>query len=743
MKKFRISSIFPIHKKETVKSDVLIKGKNVVFIACSIVSSCVNLIFISNLTKSPYTIGTLLSIPAALFLGIMSIALDLSKALHVIQVNTLNELYRFVQHESWSKRIKNVARKWNSIYILYVVLSIITSVSLSSISIGAGITRNSDTLRLIDEYTTTGKTYSNIDNAAKTITRNNLISKATDTTESDAIQYANEKMNTIRPLIETYKADRASFETLGIDVSSTEEVEFNGEKIIPSKYWNQRNNEINIQLQNAGYGKVSGQQIKNLNIVNVQSVIKSNYLSLSKTSIDANITKLNELTDSTMEEARSWIISLNSLGLKDPTTGLPVVFDTDETKSTKVLVESAKAKLSSLRVAYENDSGDIGTSSKIFMQLGSAIDNAKNNNSGDLKDATKTEASSFGTTEVLMMLMLLFLSLLCELAINQFSPKANITRRMLSQFSQYFPEDFDVNKFMMKMAYEERDYDIIDDAEFKKQLTYCKERITLKNTYENAVNEVDESKPIIEEKPAAKVELPKVELTSSDDIEKKIAAAIATEKPAAKKVVKHAKNSKKFVKLAEENAAKLSEDLIDEIKVTGEKPIVEESVKAVEAPAEVVEPIAEKSEEPIAEKSEEPIVEKPVEVEQPKEEPVNVEEQKAVEEPKLIEPAVIQKPTTLPYRLGRTTERVKNRFVDYVHALYKNFTVSDGIYNLNPADVAAKAINLSQKDFDIIENRLLDMVYGKDGKHILYKENGVLKSPFDETFFISWITKVV
>lgn len=731
MKKFRISSIFPIHKKETVKSDILIKGKNVVFIACSIVSSCVNLIFISNLTKSPYTIGTLLSIPAALFLGIMSIALDLSKALHVIQVNTLNELYRFVQHESWSKRIKNVARKWNSIYILYVVLSIITSVSLSSISIGAGITRNSDTLRLIDEYTTTGKTYSNIDNAAKTITRNNLISKATDTTESDAIQYANEKMNTIRPLIETYKADRSSFEALGVDVSSTEEVDFNGEKIIPSKYWDQRNNEINIQLQNAGYGKVSGQQIKNLNIVNVQSVIKNNYLSLSKTSIDANITKLNELTDSTMEEARSWIISLNSLGLKDPTTGLPIVFDTDETKSTKVLVESAKAKLSSLRVAYENDSGDIGTSSKIFMQLGSAIDNAKNNNSGDLKDATKTEASSFGTTEVLMMLMLLFLSLLCELAINQFSPKANITRRMLSQFSQYFPEDFDVNKFMMKMAYEERDYDIIDDAEFKKQLAYCKDRIALKNTYENAINEVNEPKPAKVAKPAAKVELPKVELTSSEDIEKKITAAIATEKSAAKKVVKHAKTGKKFVKISEENAEKLANPFEDvkaiEVKEPIEMPVREEMI---EVPTVI-------EEKPVEE------VVTPVEVEQPKVEPVNVEEQKAVEEPKLIEPAVVQKPTTLPYRLGRTTERVKNRFVDYVHALYKNFTVSDGIYNLNPADVAAKAINLSQKDFDIIENRLLDMVYGKDGKHILYKENGVLKSPFDETFFISWITKVV
>jgi phosphoserine phosphatase len=37
------------------------------------------------------------------------------------------------------------------------------------------------------------------------------------------------------------------------------------------------------------------------------------------------------------------------------------------------------SRLSTLRVAIENDNGDIGSSSKIFMQVGSAIDNRKNN----------------------------------------------------------------------------------------------------------------------------------------------------------------------------------------------------------------------------------------------------------------------------------------------------------------------------------------------------------------------------
>lgn len=257
--KIKFSFPLPLKRKESVHGDILIKGKLLVFIVCSIVSSLVNLVFISNLTKTDYKIGTLISIPAAVFLGSLSIALDLSKALHVVQVNTLNELYRKLADKPWAKVIKSQARKWNSIYILYVVLSIITSVSLSSISIGAGIKSNSDgatncaeQLKKVTEFTASKN---NVDSTILS----NLISQAVDTSEADAIQYAKERINTIRPLIEKYKEDRAYFEeTLGFDVSGTEEVEFNGEKIIPSKYWDQRNNEINIQLQNAGYGKVSG-----------------------------------------------------------------------------------------------------------------------------------------------------------------------------------------------------------------------------------------------------------------------------------------------------------------------------------------------------------------------------------------------------------------------------------------------------------------------------------------------------
>lgn len=488
VKQFQV--FFTKERPESKKGTILVNGKLLVFWACSIISALINLIFISNLTKSPYTIGTVFSIPAAIFLGALSVGLDLSKALHVVQVNTLNELYRKLSDNSWAEIIKKVSKKWNSVYMLYVILSIITSISLSTISIGAGITRNANTLKQIDELIQTGEMYKNIDNTSKNISKENLIKNATDTTEADARTYTQQHMNIIRPLVEDYKEERADFDSQGISFNDPE-ASWKGENA--SKYWDKKNSEVNRALQNAGYGKVNGTQIKNLNLGTVERTILNNRLSNTKLKDnDAAVEKLNELSTTTMDEAYGWLETLNTIGFTNPKTGGKVVFDINKEKQTKVLLTSALTQLKALRVEVENDSGDIGSSSKIFMQLGSVLDGLTKKDTNDLNDALKnTKATgSFGSTEVLMMLMLLFLSLLCELAINQFSPKVGISRKMMSQFSQYFPKDFDINEFMLQCTYEARDYDEIDDKEFQKQLKYCQLRINAKNDAKKFMEDV-------------------------------------------------------------------------------------------------------------------------------------------------------------------------------------------------------------------------------------------------------------
>lgn len=463
-------------KKERPSNDssILINGKLLVFIACSIISGFINLVFITNLTKSAYTIGTLLSVPAAVLLGLMSIGLDLSKCLHSIQVNTLNELYRKLSNRPWASKIKSVSRKWFTIYILYVILSIITSMSLSTISIGAGITRNANTLKQIDGYIAKGELYTDIDTKAKNAQMQNLIDQAQDSTESDAVKFTQEQVAAAWPIIEEWQNEYRDFVAEGLSTDDTEELEepYNGSKTY-FDYWKKRNNQVRTALHSAGYsGDESEWAISKLRKANFEANIKNNYMKTYKvTSNNIATEKLGHLTDSTMAEATGWLETLNSVQLINPRTGDIVVFDTNPEKPTKVLVTTALERLKALRVDIENDSGDIGSSSKIFMQMGSLFNESDENTNTDLNEAlNKKSKGSFGTTEILMMGMLLFLSLLCELAINQFSPKTAISRKMLSQFSQYFPAGFDVNDFMLEVLIEQYNYGEITKDRFDKEV---------------------------------------------------------------------------------------------------------------------------------------------------------------------------------------------------------------------------------------------------------------------------------
>ena len=472
-------------KQNHVGEAILINGKIVVFVLCSIISSLINLVFISNLTKESYDIGSILSIPAAIFLGILSVGLDASKTIHVIQVNSLNEMYRKLSQFPWSKSIKKTLNKWTTVYLLYVVLSIVTSVSLSTISIGAGITRNANLLNLIDTQIKEGEKYLEIDGASKDANFKHIINSATDSSEEDAIAFAKNMMTDIWPFIEEYKTERTSFEDAGYDVNSTEEIEWNGNKIIPSSYWDKRNRDVNNKLTNAGHNSVSGSAIKNLNRANVERIIQQNQLSLTETRKSENaIEKLNDLSSQSMMEALGWISTINSLKMVNPKTGEVATFDIDETNP-KVSVSSALTQLKALRVDVESDSGDIGSSSKIFMQVGSWIDGATEKKTDLTNVLDNKNPISFGTVEILMMVMLLFLSLLCELAINQFAPTIKVSRKMLGQFRHCLPKEFDINLFMLNLNNELRDYDLISDEELEYQIDYCNKRLKSKKSFQS------------------------------------------------------------------------------------------------------------------------------------------------------------------------------------------------------------------------------------------------------------------
>lgn len=455
--------------RPVTSAQVLINGKLIVFIFCSLVSAFINLVFISNLSKSNYDIGTLISVPAAVLLGSLSIGLDIAKFLLAIQVNTLNELIRKLSKFTWVKNVKRAAIWWKSVYITFIILSVITSMSLSSISIGAGITRNANLINQIDEYIIQGEQYTNINAGADAVTRENLISKATDTSEKDARDYAENAVSEIEEFIAVVGP------IVSAEYVDDENLEDGGKTAIQKKNealkpYEARKAKINNILKGAGYRARSFDELVAFNTMTLAADIKQKRLEyLQSSSNDIAVEKLGELKENTNVEIYSWLETLNALSLINPKTKEPMVFDTSTDKPANVLAKSATQMLKALRVDVENDSGDIGSSSKIFMQFGSIFASKKLGDK-DLQAALNVKAQgSFGATEIMMMGMLLFLSLLCELAINLFSPKTNISRKMLSQFSEYFDPDFDVDDFMMDVYIDQLKFGVLDRDAFDRK----------------------------------------------------------------------------------------------------------------------------------------------------------------------------------------------------------------------------------------------------------------------------------
>lgn len=95
------------------------------------------------------------------------------------------------------------------------------------------------------------------------------------------------------------------------------------------------------------------------------------------------------------------------------------------------------------------------------------------------------------------------------------------------------------------------------------------------------------------------------------------------------------------------------------------------------------------------------------------------------------------------YRFGRTTEKVKDRFVAFVKALYRGAKKdSEGFYLLADVDSAAKSAEIVEKDKEIIITRLLQMVYGIPPQKLMFYEGEQLKSKLDKDSFIEYITTI-
>lgn len=101
-----------------------------------------------------------------------------------------------------------------------------------------------------------------------------------------------------------------------------------------------------------------------------------------------------------------------------------------------------------------------------------------------------------------------------------------------------------------------------------------------------------------------------------------------------------------------------------------------------------------------------------------------------------------EKFTTYPYRLGRTSVKVKDRFVDFVKKMYDDGKVPQndkGLYLLKDMGKVSIEMLLNKSDQETIINVLNGITY-KDGSKLI-DDNGNSKLSLNE--FIDWITFIV
>lgn len=433
-------------EKPTVDStEVLISGKIVTLLILSFVSGIIDLVFFSELSKSVFKIATV-SVAAGIVYTLMSIGFTSAKFWCATQLSVIKELQaRLKENGLPFKALNKPKLRWNVIHKFLIGVSLITAISLSVVSIGDAVRKNqNEILKAKQAYEKIAKYSSTADVSDEEqfkalVKGTNASSNAADTAATQAAK--------IWPIIEDYRSERAEFEAeFGNNFSSKEEIVFKGQTIVPDTYWDKQNSLVQSKIKAVGRN-LSINQIRNITSEAILAKQIKNEIeaSVANTSLDS----LTELADKTNNKAKQEIENLE--GRFNWPDGSPVVFDPDN-------ISKSLQTLGDIQSAYENDSGDVGQSAKMFMIIGPALEN-KFANKATLENITeqKMSTNSFGTTEVMMMILIMIFGIVQEFIIALYTPKSTIDRKTLSQFSEYLDlkemenNGLDINHFLIKI----------------------------------------------------------------------------------------------------------------------------------------------------------------------------------------------------------------------------------------------------------------------------------------------------
>lgn len=439
-KAFKLPRIKFFFKKDngklnnTLKSTtILVNGVLFTYILASIISGVVDLVFFSGLSKSFYTIFAIY-IPASIVMCLLSLVITSGKAWCAIKVEQINALMKALQNKgyTWADRLKGVKRKWSFAHLICASVSIITTISLSIVSIGAGI-------RTMQQ---------NINNMTK-----------------DAEQLI-ELNNSVNSGVKEKRAAAKSNITGSItakDVAKTE-VDRYYKRLVSYQ-------EEYFALSDEDKAGEKGEAIINKIVKEIPGASKRNALYFTQADLQKSIQSVStknetinnaELYEEAVAYDQSQIeVTIKAIADKDYKMPDGTVIQFIDEDGKVINTQLAIARLQNGVSAWQSDTGDVGESSKMFTLLATYF-------------KIPEKAGGMGATEWMIMILICFFGIIQEVLIALLTPKVTINRRTLFDYESYFEADFDEDDFMYYVYRGYLKKGVINTEDFEAKANKCK-----------------------------------------------------------------------------------------------------------------------------------------------------------------------------------------------------------------------------------------------------------------------------
>lgn len=403
-----------------------------VILSCS--SGIVDIACGSGLSKSTFHLGTL-EVKAAILYTAILIGLVFLKFFCAMYIGMLEELKaKLVAYKkTWAKNINKPLLKWKIVHKSLIVLSLITGFNMSVNSIGSGI-------RAMQQ---------NIDNMSR---------------DAQQLIELNKSVNS------GVKENRSAKKD---NIMSTKNAQDDAKKEV-EKYWSlldnyqtkirtiRQNEELVDEDKDKQIAKIKKEAVDSLPVVSNKNV---EYISKPEFEREfAKITKSNEIIDnsSVYEEAIAYDksqIEDTILAISDKEYKMPdgtVIQFIDDGKP--INVQLAISRLQNGISMWQADTGDVGESSKMFTLLATYI-------------KADISAGGMGTSELMLMIFIIFLAIIQEIGIAYCTPAAIIDRATLKLVSRYCEWESNIEKedFLIDVYIEYVSDGVFSEATFEEK----------------------------------------------------------------------------------------------------------------------------------------------------------------------------------------------------------------------------------------------------------------------------------